>query len=430
MMRNRLVTVPVASCLVAATLFLADAPAIAAPVFPPSEWVAGPHKRVVFLTFDGQTRPKYVDKVLRTLREKNARASFFISGSWIRAHRKKAKLIRRREHELGNRGYGKARFTELDDAALRASIGRATEVLNSVGAYPRPFVRPPKGARDLRVLRVAGSMGYRSVRWTHRPHGGRADRIARQVARKARPGSIVSLDLWRRSHRRAVGEIIYKLRRRGFKLRTIRLLENAHPVRWDVTLKAGSTGPEVTFLQKSLGRATYPAGGRDGTFGANTQQGVYAFEKVHNMTRDGVVPPLELERILVEGRPRTPKREPKNFVDVDISRQVLFEVRDRKVVHTLPISSGNEEYYTVDGRTYKAHTPRGNFSIYRKIAGKRVSRLGTLYYPNYFIGGYAIHGSTSVPTYPASHGCVRIPMYVHKKFFYRNPIGTPVFVHD
>lgn len=402
----------------------------AAPLFPPSEWVAGPHKRVVFLTFDGQTRSKYVSNVLQTLKQKHAKASFFIAGSWIRAHRKKAKLIRRRDHELGNRGFGKAPFTQLGDAELRASITRATKVLNRIGAYPRPFLRPPKGARDLRVLRIAGGLGYRSVRWTQHPHGGRAPRIARRVARQAEAGSIISLDLWRRSHRRAVGDIIAKLRRRGFGLRTIRLLENVHPVRWDVTLKAGSSGPEVAFLQKALGRATYPAGGRDGTFGANTQQGVYAFEKVHNMTRDGVVPPLEMERIITAGRPRTPKREPKNFVDVDISRQVLFEVRDRKVVHTLPISSGNEEYYTVDGETYKAHTPRGNFSLYRKIAGKRVSRLGTLYYPNYFVGGYAIHGSTSVPTYPASHGCVRIPMYVHKKFFYRNPIGTPVFVHN
>ena len=68
--------------------------------------------------------------------------------------------------------------------------------------------------------------------------------------------------------------------------------------------------------------------------------------------------------------------------------------------------------------------------IERKIAGKRVSRLGTLWWPSYFVGGYAVHGSDSVPTYPASHGCVRIPRYLEQKFFYRNPVGMPLFVHE
>ncbi|MFN2595070.1 MAG: hypothetical protein ABR579_09310 [Actinomycetota bacterium] len=41
-----------------------------------------------------------------------------------------------------------------------------------------------------------------------------------------------------------------------------------------------------------------------------------------------------------------------------------------------------------------------------------------------------MHGEPEVPPYPVSHGCVRIPMYVTKGFYYRNPIGTPVYVHD
>ena len=42
--------------------------------------------------------------------------------------------------------------------------------------------------------------------------------------------------------------------------------------------------------------------------------------------------------------------------------------------------------------------------VQRKINGVRVSRLGELYRPAYFVGGYAIHGSPSVPNFPASHG--------------------------
>jgi peptidoglycan/xylan/chitin deacetylase (PgdA/CDA1 family) len=404
-------------------------PASAA-ALPPSEWVVGPHQEMVLLTFDGQTKVKYMTSVLQTLQKKRAKASFFVSGEWVRAHPKKARAMARSGHILGNRGFGNASFTSLSDDTLRSSLDRARAALNDVGVYPAPFMRAPGGARDLRVLQIAGSMGYRSVRWTHHPGGGKALRVQRAVVHKARYGSIISLDVWRASHRRALPGIIDGLRRRGFKLATVKRLENVHPIRWDVTLRAGSGGPEVTFLQKVLRQRSYPAGATDGSFGYATLQATYAFEKVHGLTRDGVVTPLQMTQIVGLPRPPTPRRRYHNFVDIDISRQVLFEVRNDKVVHTLPISSGNEANYTVDGETRRAHTPRGDFKILRKIEGKRVSDLGTLYWPSYFVGGYAIHGSDSVPTYPASHGCVRIPRYLERAFFYRNPVDRPVFVHD
>ena len=421
-----------AAALVAAQVsaLLAASPAGAAAAFPPSEWVVAADKRIVMITLDGQTRSRAFLEVLETLDRKNAKASFFIPGSWIEHHKDKARRARVAGHALGNRGYGDAAFTSLSDDQLRSSIERAEDALNSVGAGPKPFLRPPKGLRDARVLRVAGSVGYRSVRWTFRARGGLARKVKRRVVRSAQRGSIISLDIWRKSHRRALPGIIDGLRRRGFDLRTIEGLTNVHAIRWDVTLRAGNTGPEVRFLQKMLLRNTYPAGATDGSFGYSTLQAAYAFEKTKGLTRDAVITPEQMTLLATKGTPKAPRRSPGRYVDIDISRQVLFEIRRGKVKHTLPISSGNEEYYTVDGQTYKAHTPRGDFTIERKIAGKRVSRLGTLWWPSYFVGGYAVHGSDSVPTYPASHGCVRIPRYLEQKFFYRNPIGTPLYVHE
>jgi lipoprotein-anchoring transpeptidase ErfK/SrfK len=115
---------------------------------------------------------------------------------------------------------------------------------------------------------------------------------------------------------------------------------------------------------------------------------------------------------------------------VDITRQVLFEVRGGEVIHTLPVSTANGATYESRSGLATAYTPRGRFSIYSKTPGWRTSYLGSLYNPSYFYGGYAIHGSASVPPYPASHGCVRIPMHSADDFFARNGIGTEVLVHD
>jgi len=224
--------------------------------------------------------------------------------------------------------------------------------------------------------------------------------------------------------------MIKGFKHRGFSFKTINALEDVRPVRWDVTMSAGATGPTVGLLDKRLRSKSYAAGASNDVFDYALLQSVYAFEKVHRMPRDGVVPPAELRKILLSKRPRAHKRGPRRFVEIDISRQVLFEVKGRKVIKTLPVSSGNNEPYVSEGVNYIAHTPRGAFRIERKIAGWRVSHLGRLYYPSYFIGGFAIHGSPSVPVYPASHGCVRLPMYVSKGFFDRNPVGRAVFVHD
>jgi lipoprotein-anchoring transpeptidase ErfK/SrfK len=47
----------------------------------------------------------------------------------------------------------------------------------------------------------------------------------------------------------------------------------------------------------------------------------------------------------------------------------------------------------------------------------------------YFKGGFAIHGYPSVPAFPASHGCVRVPMWIAPSLFSGNDYGTTVVVH-
>ena len=119
-----------------------------------------------------------------------------------------------------------------------------------------------------------------------------------------------------------------------------------------------------------------------------------------------------------------------SHIKVDLSRQVLSVVDSSgNVLKVLPISTGSGKWYISEGERRRAVTPRGHFTVYRKIAGWRKSPLGLMYYPVYIVGGIAIHGSPSVPRSPASHGCIRIPMYAAKAFHDSTPVGTPVHVY-
>jgi hypothetical protein len=117
-----------------------------------------------------------------------------------------------------------------------------------------------------------------------------------------------------------------------------------------------------------------------------------------------------------------------NRVEIDLKRQVLQLYKGGALVRTLSVSTGSGKHYCVEGECAEAVTPGGSFKVNRKIRGLRVSRLGELYNPLYFNGGIAMHGSASVPAYPASHGCVRIPMNSSLWLFDNVPSGTPVYV--
>jgi lipoprotein-anchoring transpeptidase ErfK/SrfK len=53
-----------------------------------------------------------------------------------------------------------------------------------------------------------------------------------------------------------------------------------------------------------------------------------------------------------------------------------------------------------------------------------------MYRPNYFYGGYAVHGMTSVPAYPASHGCVRMTVPTMDRMWSSMWTGMPVAIYD
>ena len=75
-------------------------------------------------------------------------------------------------------------------------------------------------------------------------------------------------------------------------------------------------------------------------------------------------------------------------------------------------------------RLYPAMSPELSFGTSWALVHYHV-----LYYPMYFLRGFAIHGYPDVPAYPASHGCVRIPMWLALRLFALNGYGTTVIVH-
>ena len=159
----------------------------------------------------------------------------------------------------------------------------------------------------------------------------------------------------------------------------------------------GSRGPAVRALQSRLSALGYP-GPVNGSFNGTTARSVLAFRKVNGISRTTSAN-RAVFRTLERGGGGFRLRFPNagKHVEFDWSRQVLVLARGASPVRILHASSGKPSTPTVFG----------TFHFYSKTAGFNSHGM---YFSNYFVGGYAIHGYASVPPYAASHGCIRIPI--------------------
>ena len=186
------------------------------------------------------------------------------------------------------------------------------------------------------------------------------------------------------------------------------------------TLQVGSDSPAVAELENGLAQLHYLVPGHGTTFTDELVDSIYAFQKVNHLPRTGIADAATWKALANPAIPEPKYKTPGLHVEVDKALQVLFIVRDGQITQISPVSTAG-----LPGR----FTPVGQFAVYRKVDGFDPSPLGTLYLPSYFTGGYAIHGNPSVPPYPASHGCVRVPMWIAPTMFAELVVGTPVDVY-
>jgi hypothetical protein len=177
------------------------------------------------------------------------------------------------------------------------------------------------------------------------------------------------------------------------------------------SLRPGSRGPSVRALEDRLAALHY-AVRRDGVFGEDARDALLAFQKVEGLPRTGLADAALWRRLDTAHVPHA--RFGGDHVEVDKTRQVLFVVRGGAVTLVVPTSTGAT-----------GNTPVGTWHVYRKVAGFD----WVLYYPSYFLAGFAVHGYPDVPAYPASHGCARVPMWIATTIYGDMPPGSTVYVY-
>lgn len=189
------------------------------------------------------------------------------------------------------------------------------------------------------------------------------------------------------------------------------------------------TRAEIKAAERRLSDLGYWTGAVDGVFDEASRYALIAFQKWEGRAVTSKLTREEAQAMRTAFAP-IPRDGGYEHVEVDVNRQVLMLVADDGGIRVLPVSTGSGKEFMDQGQMSVAYTPRGRFVVYDKTYGWENGDLGSVYYANYISGGVAIHGYLSVPTTPASHGCIRIPMFAAREVSRLLPVGTIVLVYD
>ncbi len=180
----------------------------------------------------------------------------------------------------------------------------------------------------------------------------------------------------------------------------------------------GSSGQSVRLLQSELNVLHYAAPS-SGVFDEGTGRALIAYRKMTGLAR---VPDAgrRVFELLQRGAGsfHVRYRSDGRHVEASLTKQVLAEIEPGGRVR---------EIYTMSSGKPSTPTVVGRFQVYSKTPG--VNSEGMVD-SNYFIRGYAIHGYAEVPTYAASHGCLRVPIPNAPAIYAWVRYGTPVDVYD
>jgi len=200
-----------------------------------------------------------------------------------------------------------------------------------------------------------------------------------------------------------------------------------------------SSGGEAARLQQRLLDTGFWVQDVDGNYGLTTRQAVMAVQKYAGLPANGSLnaeTATFLSQMTEKARGRA---NAGTLVEVDKSRQLLFFVIEGETHWVLNTSTGTEIPYERPNSNNpeiiergSSVTPTGLHGVNRQRAeGWWEGDLGEIYRPKYFIGGVAVHGSNSIPNYPASHGCVRVSVPAMDWIWENDlmPMNSPVWVH-
>jgi hypothetical protein len=184
-------------------------------------------------------------------------------------------------------------------------------------------------------------------------------------------------------------------------------------------LVIGSRGPYVKILLTRLAALRFRVPGISTTLSVQAGDSVVAFQKAYRLPRTYIFDDDDWARLDKAHVIAARHASPQTHIEIDKTRQILMIVKNGAPYGIIPVSTGAT-----------GNTPVGTFHILWK-APSTTTWLGSaiLWRTMDFYRDFAMHGYPDVPPYPASHGCVREPIWVADWTYTHSWVGETVSIY-
>lgn len=228
-----------ASELQSGQVLLVPDPVASSPLFDPARqaerevWRGVRGKKRIALTFDAGGDPDGLQSILKTLKELNTSATFFVTGRFVQQNADAVRAIKDQGLPIHNHSWSHPEFTGIPDEQIAQELGKTDEMIRQItGKRSTPYWRPPFGERDGRVLRKTAAEGYQSIYWTvdtldsvgeRKSPDFVVDRVLRDAndPRDHLDGAIVLMHVGEPTTAEALPRLIEGLRSHGYNLVTV-----------------------------------------------------------------------------------------------------------------------------------------------------------------------------------------------------------------
>lgn len=189
-------------------------------------------ENIIYLTFDEGYENGYTPKILDTLKEKNVKAVFFVTLSYVK---KQPDLVRRminEGHVVGNHSVTHPVMTTLSPEEVVEEIMGLHEYMLEHFGYEMHLFRPPTGAYSEATLAQAKALGYRTVEWSFAYADWNTDNqpdpteSKQTILKKAHDGAVYLLHAVSKTNTEILGDVIDGFRSQGY---TLSLYPNTPP---------------------------------------------------------------------------------------------------------------------------------------------------------------------------------------------------------
>ena len=188
----------------------------------------------VALTFDDGPSTKYTEKLLKGLKKRGVKATFFLTGERISYSEKIVKRMKKDGHVIGNHTYTHIDLAKTGYNEAKKEIEDTNNAIKEITGEKPKFLRPPYGDWNEKLLEETDMS---IVLWSVDPEDWKdrnADVVAKRVIKSTRPGDIILLhDIFGTSVDAAL-KIVDELQSKGYQFVTVDQIEDSNLIKKQV----------------------------------------------------------------------------------------------------------------------------------------------------------------------------------------------------